>query len=188
MMLLHSLPSLANPREARVSRASSPYRLPEDGRSILARRVIRRHPFCVIWPYRAPPQGERSALNWRYQGRDRRARASRARRGRSVAARIGLRLMAGADLGSRVVASATHRGWATGLWERSRRRERAPPSGRPIAELGRDATQVIDQVRRLEARERAEPKRAPPNRAVAQVRSSQTSRCQPRSPNPETSR
>jgi hypothetical protein len=31
--------------------------------------------------------------------------------------------------------------------------------GRPIAELGRDATHVIDQVRRHEARERAEPTR-----------------------------
>ena len=29
--------------------------------------------------------------------------------------------------------------------------------GRPVAELGRDATQVADQVRRSEARERAEP-------------------------------
>jgi hypothetical protein len=47
---LYALPSLANSREARVSRASSPYRqgLPEHGRSILARRVIRRRPFCVI--------------------------------------------------------------------------------------------------------------------------------------------
>ena len=44
---LHALPSLADPREAHVSRASSPYRLPEHGRSILARRVICRRPFCV---------------------------------------------------------------------------------------------------------------------------------------------
>ena len=53
VMPLHSLPSLADPREARVSRASSPVSVCQNtGRSILARGVTRRHPFCVIGPAR----------------------------------------------------------------------------------------------------------------------------------------
>jgi hypothetical protein len=49
-MPLPSLPSLANPREHAYHEHRARTGLPEHGRSILARRVIRRHPFCVIRP------------------------------------------------------------------------------------------------------------------------------------------
>jgi hypothetical protein len=43
-----SRPLLRDGIESTSRSILAPYRLPERGRSILARRVIRRRPFCVI--------------------------------------------------------------------------------------------------------------------------------------------
>ena len=47
VVALPAFPSLANPRETRYVEHRR-IGLPEHGRSILARKVIRRHPLCVI--------------------------------------------------------------------------------------------------------------------------------------------
>jgi hypothetical protein len=66
--------------------------------------------------------------------------------------------MAGADVSSRVVSSATHRGWANRiLGDAVEGMKMLHHFGRPIAELGRQAAHVIEQARQLEAREEHEP-------------------------------
>lgn len=176
MMPLHSLLSLANPREARVSRASSPVSVARTwaqhprAQGDPSSSVLRDLAVSCATPGRAlrpqlaisgtrPPgtsvpgssREERGRPDWSQT--DGRGRPEKPHRSLGYPSRLGYRIVGNAVDGVNVLHHL----------------------GRPIAELGRDATQVIDQVRRLEARERAEPKRAPPNRAVAQVLSSQTS-------------
>ena len=67
-MPLHSLPSLANPREARVSRASSPYRF---ARTWAQHPCVQGDPSSSVLRDLAATRatrGERCALNWRLSG------------------------------------------------------------------------------------------------------------------------
>ena len=161
VMPLHSLPSLANPRAARVARASSPYRF---ARTWAQRPRAQGDPSSSVLRDLATTRAtrcERRALNWRLSGtrppgmsvprssRDERGRLHWSQtdgRGRREQPRrvLGYPLR----LGDRIVGDAVE-----GV-------NMLRHVGRPIAELGRDATEVSDQVRRLkapQARERAEP-------------------------------
>ena len=153
-MPLHSLPSLANPREARVSRASSPYRF---ARTWAQHPCVQGDPSSSVLRDLAATRatrGERCALNWRLSGTPPPGmsvpRSSREERGRldwsqtdGRGRREKLRRVLGyqSRLGDRIL-------------------EDVVESANMLRHLGRDATQVIDQVRRpeaREARERAEP-------------------------------
>ena len=119
------------------------------GRSILARRVIRRHPFCVIGRIARHPRralGPRLAIIRERPPGTSVPRSSREERGRpdwsqtdGRGRREKLRRVLGypSRLGDRVLGDAVE-----GM-------NMLHHLGRPIAELGRDATYVLDQARRL---------------------------------------
>jgi hypothetical protein len=189
-MPLHSLPPFANPREARASRASSPYRF---ARTRAQHPRAQGDPSSSVlrdWPHRAQPAASAASLIGDIRERSPGTSvpgSSREERGRPD--------------WSRTMAGARREQLRRVLGSPSRLRDRV------LGEQSRACTcSTISAARsrarpRSGARDRASPaaqgaggararraKRAPPNRAVAQVLSSQTSGCQPRSPNPETSR
>ena len=139
------------------------------------RGPFRGHGQRISRPHRAPPAASAAPSIGDDQGRVRRARASRVRRGRSVAAWIGLRLWPGRREKLRRVLGYPLRLGDRVFGRRSRGREHAPPSRPPDrrARPRRDARDRPSPAAQGAGGARARrASRAPPNRAVAQVLSS----------------